>query len=148
MLYATNAFWAVLSWLVPGLGHVLRGERTKGLAYAAVLLGCFAAGEVMSEYRAVSRTEHDIAFWAQIGAGGPTLLGAWYDGAHHARETPGHPIAVPWLLDCGIMYTCVAGLLNLVLVVDLLFPRPGGARGSAPAGRAGHAATTGGAGGD
>jgi hypothetical protein len=148
VLHATNALWAALSWLVPGLGHLLRGERAKGLIYAAVLIGCFAAGQIMSEYRAVSRAEHDIAFWAQIGAGGPALLGAWYDATRHARETPPHPIAVPWLLDCGIMYTCVAGLLNFVLVVDLLFPRPGSARAAGRAGRAARTPSDGGAGRD
>jgi len=143
--HASNAFWAALGWLVPGLGHILRGERTKGAIYAATLLGCFAAGEIMSERRAVSYTEHDIAFWAQIGAGGPTLLAAWYDDRYHPRETPEHPIAVPWLLDCGIMYTCVAGLLNFVLVVDLLFPRPGGDRAAGQTGRVAPAPSQGGA---
>ena len=104
MRHASNAFWAALGWLVPGLGHILRGERTKGAIYAATLLGCFAAGEIMSERR-----------------------------------------AVPWLLDCGIMYTCVAGLLNFVLVVDLLFPRPGGDRAAGQTGRAAPAPSQGGA---
>jgi len=52
---------------------------------------------------------------------------------------------VPWLLDCGIMYTCVAGLLNFVLVVDLLFPRPGGDRAAGQTGRAAPAPSQGGA---
>jgi hypothetical protein len=77
----------------------------------------------MSEFRAVSRVEHDIAFWAQIGAGGPTMAFATYDSAFNREvRDPLPPFAVPRLLDCGIMYTCVAGLLNFVLVVDLLFP--------------------------
>lgn len=131
----TSVVFAAVGWLVPGLGHILSGQRTKGVIYACTLLGCFAAGEVMSEVRAVSRKEHDIAFWAQIGMGGPTLLGAWYDATRHTRDVAFHPIAVPRLLDCGIMYTCVAGLLNFVLVVDLLFPRPRTLRGASAAGR-------------
>ncbi len=134
-----SAFFAAAGWIVPGLGHVLSGQRTKGLIYAVTLLGCFLAGEIMSDARAVSRKEHDIAFWAQIGVGGPTLLGAWYDQKRLEQERQERedrerregvvsrgliPIEIPGLLDCGIMYTCVAGLLNFVLLVDLLFPRP------------------------
>jgi len=116
--------FAILGWLLPGVGHFARGERLKGALFFVTLLGCFAAGEFMSEFRAVSRVEHKISFYAQIGMGGPTLLCVWYDKAYNR---PGlallsHPIPVPRLLDCGIMYTCVAGLLNFVLVVDLLFP--------------------------
>lgn len=116
---------AATGWLVPGLGHVLRGERVKGLVFMATLMGCFFAGGAMCEFRAVSRTEHDIAFWAQIGAGGPTLLCAWYSASRHARDVGMTPVPVPRLLDCGIMYTCVAGLLSFVLVIDLLFPSGG-----------------------
>jgi hypothetical protein len=152
----TNIFFAATSWLVPGLGHVLSGHKVKGLIYAATLLGCFAAGEAMSEFRAVSRKEHDIAFWAQVGIGGPTLLAAAYDQKRLARDREEEerdgargvyrgqaPVPVPRLLDCGIMYTCVAGLLNFVLIVDLLFPRPRPGRSAAP-----QAATKGGAGRD
>jgi hypothetical protein len=130
---AFRLFHAALGWLVPGAGHFLRGERLKGVLFALAVIGCFLAGEAMAEFRAVSRYEHDIAYYAQIGAGAPTIGCDWYDSAHHGpypRRVSGRevPISVPRLLDCGIMYTCVAGLLNFVLVVDLLFPLPGTAR--------------------
>lgn len=114
----------VAGWLVPGAGHFLRGERVKGIVFGVTLIGCFLAGEIMSEFRAVSRYEHDIAFWAQIGAGAPTITFCLYDYQEYGgpRSYTRHPIGVPRLLDCGIMYTCVAGLLNFVLVVDLLLP--------------------------
>jgi len=115
---------ALAGWLLPGAGHLLRGEWAKGLVLGVTLLGCFAAGEYMSEFHAVSRREHEISFWAQIGVGGPTLLCAWYDETHNGpwAALAHKPMPVPRLLDCGIMYTCVAGLLTFVLVVDLLFP--------------------------
>jgi len=100
----------------------------KGIIFGLALLGCFMAGEAMAEFRAVSRREHDIAWYAQIGAGAPTIACDWYDGHRHGpdpkvgRVGSGRPESVPRLLDGGIMYTCVAGLLNFVLVIDLLFP--------------------------
>ena len=124
MTIAKRVTWGLAAWLVPGAGHALKGELAKGGLCAFALLGCFAAGQAMSEVRAVSRHEHPIAFWAQVGAGGPTLVSAWYDDRSHGPwgANGGAPAPVPRLLDCGIMYTCVAGLLNFVLVVDLLFP--------------------------
>ena len=121
----TRIIHGVAGWLVPGAGHIIRGERVKGLLFGITLLGCFAAGQAMSEFRAISRYEHDIAFWAQVGAGGPTIASAmYYDTVVYGGPPGPHdpPVPVPRLLDCGIMYTCVAGLLNFVLIVDLLFP--------------------------
>jgi hypothetical protein len=126
---------ALAGWAVPGSGHVLRGERAKGVLLAVVLLGCFLAGEAMSAFHAVSWYEHGIAFLAQIGAGAPTLAFTAYDAARHEQRlenAPSGPIPVPRLLDCGIMYTCVAGLLNFVLVIDLLFPLAGRKRREEP----------------
>ena len=111
----------VAGWLVPGSGHFLRGERRKGVLFGITLLGCFIAGEVMAEFRAVSKREHGIAYWAQIGSGATTFLFDLYDArynqakdAEEARErrrktasNPGPraskmPVPVPRLLDCGI----------------------------------------------
>ncbi len=125
-----HIFFAVLGWTIPGLGHFLRGERLKGVLFAVTLLGCLLAGEIMSDYRSISRREHDIAFWAQIGSGIPTMCFVYYDNLNQSNNryfVADKPVEVPPLLDCGIMYTCVAGLLNFVLIFDLLFPlREGG----------------------
>ena len=123
-----HIFFAVLGWTFPGLGHYLRGERLKGVLFCVTLLGCLLAGEIMSDFRSISRSEHDIAFWAQIGIGIPTLCFVHYDNRKQLQEqnsnriAPDVPVDVSPLLDCGIMYTCVAGLLNFVLICDLLFP--------------------------
>ncbi len=123
---------AVSGWAVPGLGHIFRGEKLKGAIFCVTLLGCFLAGQIMSEFHAVSEREHEFAFWAQIGVGLPTLCFNFYDRHYGESDESGQnlllheyhppPREVPPLLDCGIMYTCVAGLLSFVLVVDLLFP--------------------------
>lgn len=118
----TRLLYGALGWAVPGLGHFVKGERRKGVLFAATLLGCFAAGEIMSDFRAVSTEEHEIAFWAQVGMGLPTLACVYYDKHFNDSTDSNKPTSVPPLLDCGIMYTCVSGLLSMVLVVDLLFP--------------------------
>jgi hypothetical protein len=129
MISGNRIILAVAGWAVPGLGHIFRGERVKGILFGATLLGCFIAGQIMSDFRAVSQREHEFAFWAQIGVGLPALGCNFFDRHRHDSddsflnigESP-LPEPVPRLLDCGIMYTCVAGLLSFVLVVDLLFP--------------------------
>ena len=35
---------AVMAWLLPGLGHVIAGERARGLVIGATLLGLFVGG--------------------------------------------------------------------------------------------------------
>lgn len=106
--------WAglVLGWIVPGAGHALLGRRDKAVFFGVLVIGCFVAGLWMAEFRCVHAEKHALYLLAQIWAGGPTLLALLTTA--QLRVT--HDIA--WF-DAGLLYTAVAGLLNLVVLVDL-----------------------------
>jgi TM2 domain-containing membrane protein YozV len=133
---------AVLAWLLPGAGHLYAGHFVKGSGGLVLVLGLFLWGLFLSNGEAVSLENeqgHPYAFLAQIGAGAPTLAGLAYAhgkfpgdfkldrprkgearlrAAEYARTLPD--------VDSGLLFTMIAGLLNLLLIHDALGGVPGG----------------------
>jgi hypothetical protein len=121
------AFVFIASWLVPGSGHFLLGQRWRGVAFCAAIAATFAFGLVITEGWCVSPSEHRLAFFAQVFAGLPFVAGYLIDMAHQApvRVPLGATITVAGMsnaviaaLDLGLVFTMVAGLLNLLLALD------------------------------
>lgn len=99
-------------WLVPGLGHVLQGRVRRGLIVAVLLIGLFTVGCVLAEGTNLSRERH-FYFWS-----GQVLMGL---PAAVAEFASGHPV---WdheiaFLDYGLFYASLAGLLNLLVMIDV-----------------------------
>lgn len=131
---------AVLAWLIPGSGHLYAGFRVKGIGALVFVLGLFTWGLLLSRGDAVSLRKdngHEYAFLAQIGAGLPTLVGL----AYNHEKIPGFKPEWPDINDpadsdryaarlpdndTGLLFTMIAGLLNLLLIHDALNGVPGG----------------------
>jgi len=136
------ALAAILSWLVPGLGHVYAGDFRRGALFFALIAGAIAVGLIISGGLAIDIVFHDIAIYGQLGAGGPTLGTAalkymrdkrtlkpegrgklsFSDIKNHREETlksaygkRGH--INPWH-ELGLLLTTIAGLLNLLVILD------------------------------
>lgn len=102
---------AALSWLVPGLAHVLQGRRARGLALFGMLVGLFLLGCLLAQGANLDRERH-FYYWA-----GQFLLGL---PAVAAEFVHGHPRLtgdVPYV-DAGIVFGCVAGMLNVLVMLD------------------------------
>ena len=120
---------AVAGWALPGLGHWLLGRRGKALFFVAAIWGTFLTGWVLSEYRAVFWKVDRIATYGQLGMGLPTvpllLVGEPLTERLGLRDF-GEPMYEPTgpsenLLphyDVGALYTCVAGLMNVVVALS------------------------------
>src|SRR5262245_16384839 len=69
------ALAGVLAWLVPGLGHLFLGFRTRGLVFLTVVAATFWSGIAIGGVRyTVDPNEKTAWFSAQICAGGHTLV--------------------------------------------------------------------------
>ena len=106
-------------WLLPGAGHVLVGKWKKGLFFFLILGATYLFGMWIAGFRPVSFDDNPFYFVGQYGSG-VTLLVAKLRGAEKAiiRDSLN-----PSWFDPGLLYVCVVGLLNLVVMLNLLDPR-------------------------
>jgi hypothetical protein len=108
---ANPALCAGLSWIVPGLGQARAGQRDKGVLMGLAVLAVFAAGLAFSHGHAVDRGIYDVWWIGQNLCGGGSLVAALATGAMRMEAAPPN-------LDLGIVLCTVAGLMNLVVMVD------------------------------
>jgi hypothetical protein len=103
----------VAAWVVPGLGHLLLGRRGKALLYFALLTFTFLFGMWLADWRNV-RTDDDfeLYFFGEAFLGGLAFPALWL--------TRGLPLveAQP-RLDVGLLFSTVAGIMNLCVIVDV-----------------------------
>lgn len=108
---ADPALCAGLSWLLPGLGHARAGQRDKGIVMGAAVAIVFALGLAFSHGHAVDRATASVWWIGQNLFGGGTLFAALVTGPLQMTSAPTH-------LDLGVVLCTVAGLMNLVVMVD------------------------------
>lgn len=148
---------------VPGLGHIIRGEKKRGILAMVGILGLFFSGLFIAGLDAVDRRTEFWWFVPQAGVGpltfgvdyvkrerflvrdprGPVVVyrpanpdeipdrnyGMYADGARPlaAGERPPFIRATGKSYEIGILYCALAGMTNLIVIVDAGFPtrRPG-----------------------
>jgi hypothetical protein len=108
---ANPALCAGISWIVPGLGQARAGQKDKGVLMGAAVLIVFAAGLAFSHGHAVDRPIYDVWWIGQNLCGGGSLFAALVTGPLRSEAAPPN-------LDLGIVLCTVAGLMNLVVMVD------------------------------
>lgn len=102
----------VAAWLVPGAGHFVIGRPWPGVFVAAAVLPVFGAGMALSGFENVHWDRHPWMFGLQVLTGLPAGIGALATRDHVPTEHFRHDTV-------GDLYTCVAGLLNLVAIADV-----------------------------
>jgi len=112
---------ALAAWIIPGAGYWILGQRVRGLVVAVSILAIFAAGVLIGGVRVVDApTEIGITallqkpwFIGQVLTGPISIIAAIYANhvdvlrVSHSRS---------W--EIGTLYTAVAGMLNLMVLID------------------------------
>jgi hypothetical protein len=99
-------------WLVPGLGHWLQGRRARGVMVFAVLVGLLLLGTWLAAGSNLDRERHFYYWSGQFLAGGPVMILEALHG--HALVTGEIEYA-----DAGLVFGCLAGLLNILCLLDV-----------------------------
>jgi hypothetical protein len=138
----TNTFKplpALLGWLIPGLGHVRIGERGRGMLVFAGVAFLWICGLLIGGIDSVDRKGDRLWFFAQAGTG-PIAFAI--DGLNNSllktgrigelmespgpRGTDGRTTSVmvssfksvAHANEYGTLYTSLAGLMNVVALLD------------------------------
>lgn len=130
---------AALALLFPAAGHFYQGRKNKAYLFAACILGLFLMGMFIGKGRVVycsfSADDFRIQYPAQVLVGlpaAPSLLQAFIGKQPPQRNLLKGFMAPPvdramlskWHLESsagfelGTLYTAVAGLLNLLVIMD------------------------------
>ena len=142
----------MLAWAVPGLGHIIIGQRKRGLICLLAIHGLFAGGMLLGGIRAISPPEQPIWTYTQFLTGWPMLVASRIERTAELESKPlmdqyfnnrpseadntkiperraygsdfiaKHPEFSyhPKVQDVGSVYCGIAGMLNLLVMFDVL----------------------------
>ncbi len=110
-MIARALYQTLLAWLVPGLGHVAQGRYAKAAYMGGLVLLTFGLGVWLGEGASVSSSRFPFHVYGQYWAGLPAYLASLL-----GAEPVGHTVD---RLELGLVFTTVAGILNLVVMVDV-----------------------------
>ncbi len=123
---------AAWGFLLPGAGHLWLGETQRGLIIGGFIMGLFVAGLLIGGIDVIDRRAADAPF-IRVGQIflGPSWAADWcrlslMEPATTPQEiAPGrYSPSLSRIQEQGVLYTAVAGLLNLMAIIDLVY-RPG-----------------------
>ncbi len=141
----------VLAWVIPGLGHIVMGKVTRGLILTITILSIYTAGIFIGgigviDSRSVESTggKRPFSLWF-LGQSliGPSLALNYYnhklqlqyaqqqrndynstdDGVYPFKTIKDAPYEPSFSKtnEQALVYTSLAGLLNLLTIIDLIF---------------------------
>jgi len=110
---ALHPVWPLVAgWAVPGLGHWLQGRRLRAVIVFTLLVGLFLLGSWLAGGTNLSRERHFYYWSGQFLLGLPAIVAELVAGdARVSAELP--------RLDVGLLYASMAGLLNVLALLDV-----------------------------
>ena len=117
------------AWLVPGLGHWLRGKRLPALVFCLVVLAAFATGVLVDGELGTPKIGSPFSWLATFACLGNGMLYLirllWVNGLGGLFSSAfpfglsggGDPVAAGFTYGNTFLYT--AGLMNLLAVLDV-----------------------------
>ncbi len=129
---------AIWAWLWPGMGHIAHGERRRGLLIMFGVLFLFFGGVLIGGVDSVDRKDDRLWFVAQVLCG-PIAIATDLINQSVLKRLPedwieryeqGDPAVRAQLTrkglghvnEMGTLYSALAGLMNLVVILDALHP--------------------------
>ena len=120
--YAPVPVVAIATWLVPGSGYLLLGQLARGLTIGLTVIILFVMGILIGGIHVVDppifvKGGNPVAAVLQK----PAYIGQFLTGVigvYAGRVGPTQPSSHARVSDIGTLYTAVAGMLNLMAIMD------------------------------
>lgn len=122
-----NPLAGILAWVLPGLGHISLGERRRGILIGGGMGFLILVGVLVGGIDSVDRRDDRLWFIAQAGCGPVAFL---LDTVNQAAVKRGRPDTHPDRLrtismgrpnEMGTLFIALAGLMNVIVVLDAAF---------------------------
>lgn len=117
----------MFAWLLPGAGHLFIGERTRGIIFLVTIATTFWTGVAIGGVRDTVDPNARTAWFVAETCAGAHAFAAYAFGKSYrdtnvkAARTSWSPAHAHWVsADTGAVYAGVAGLLNLLIILDAL----------------------------
>ncbi|MEO1235216.1 MAG: DUF6677 family protein [Planctomycetota bacterium] len=129
---ATASRWnfaaAFAGWLLPGLGHMLLGQVPRGLVLAVTIGTLWLSGLLIGGVSVFDRGDHPAWFLGQMLVAPSFVADATrarlvrgHDGTFAPDDDPPFEPAFARAHEQGTLFTSLAGLLNLLAIIDVLY---------------------------
>ena len=121
---------ALAGWVLPGLGYWLIGQRGRAIACGVTILAVFFGGILIAGVRVVQAPDMNGPgntfqrvlqrpwFIGQVLTGPLGISAAMISDRLAASPTYRHIETKARLAEIGTLYTAVAGMLNLLTIID------------------------------
>jgi len=113
----------LLGWLLPGAGHLFIGDRARGIIFITAIAVTFWGGVAIGGVKGtVDPGKRKLWFLGQICAGSHALAAlAW---SNHIpgppQDDPSSLIAYNRAEEISVVYTAICGMLNILVIFDVL----------------------------
>jgi hypothetical protein len=101
----------IMAWLIPGAGHYYLGIKAKAVYYFVLINITFILGLILANFCSVNLDRYPWHYVGEIFYGGATLAVQQMTANVKIGE-------FNKFIDYGTLMTTVAGLLNVVVMVD------------------------------
>jgi len=122
---------SLAGWLVPGLGHWLIGEKHRAVILGVAIAGLWLGGALVGGISVFDAKEHKMWYLGQMLIA-PSIAMEYAHSKMLARG--GEPMpddsstafspSYARTNEQGLLYTALAGLLNLLAIIDVLYRDP------------------------
>lgn len=126
-----NIAAAFAGWLLPGLGHFLLGQPKRAVVLGITIGTLWLAGLLIGGISVIDRSDHPAWFLGQMLVAPSWAANAYraqlvadHDGTFAPEDSPPFEPAYARAHELGTLFTSLAGLLNLLAVIDVLYRDP------------------------
>jgi len=123
---------AIAAWLCPGLGHLLMGQKQRALILLMSIGLLWLSGWFIGGISVFDRKGHPIWYLGQMLIAPSVLVEGYHRSLQGPEGLPPSPNDAqgPYqpsyghVHEQGVLFTSLAGMLNLLAIIDVLYRDP------------------------